>query len=164
MARPPKYSPEVLIPVFRKAAAFRDEMLAAGFTDNGGAIHSAERILNILGQRLKYPGLSHINSFRHHPAAEFSEAAWEVHRAGGAVQIEHVSPLRHLTREAIRLVTNGATDAELVAFILAKYRLTLLTRDEMAALNKVNRSRMTEDRLFEAGIAIRRRQDMTSTG
>jgi hypothetical protein len=33
--------------MFRKAAALRNEMIAAGFTDNGGAIHSAERILNI---------------------------------------------------------------------------------------------------------------------
>lgn len=27
--------------MFRLAAALRDEMLKAGFTDNGGAIHSA---------------------------------------------------------------------------------------------------------------------------
>jgi hypothetical protein len=54
----------------------RNEMLAAGFTDNGGAIHSAERILDILGQRLKYPGLSHGNALRHYPKAEFSDAAW----------------------------------------------------------------------------------------
>ena len=58
-----KYRPEILIPMFRKAAKFRNDMLNAGFTDNGGAIHSAERILNILGQRLKYPELNHINRF-----------------------------------------------------------------------------------------------------
>jgi len=42
-----KYYSGNLIPMFRKAAALRNEMIAAGFTDNGGAIHSAERILNI---------------------------------------------------------------------------------------------------------------------
>lgn len=50
--------------MFRLAAELRRRMLDAGFSDNGGAIHSAERILNILGQRLCYPGLSHINNLR----------------------------------------------------------------------------------------------------
>ena len=44
-----KYSPENLIPMFRKAASLRNEMKDSGFTDNGGGIHSAERILDILG-------------------------------------------------------------------------------------------------------------------
>jgi hypothetical protein len=43
-----KYDAANLIPMFRLAARLRNEMKNAGFTDNGGAIHSAERILNIL--------------------------------------------------------------------------------------------------------------------
>ena len=41
--------------MFRKAAMMRNEMLADGFTDNGGAIHSASRILDILCHRVCYP-------------------------------------------------------------------------------------------------------------
>src|SRR3954463_10815932 len=96
-----KYSAETLIPMFRKAAALRDEMIAAGFTDNGGAIHSASRILDILGLRLNYPNLSHINSLRHHANAECSPAALKAIASGDRVFIEHVSPLRALTRAAI---------------------------------------------------------------
>ena len=36
-----KYTPENLIPMFRKAAKFRDEMVELEFTDNGG--HSLRR-------------------------------------------------------------------------------------------------------------------------
>ena len=38
----------------------------------GGAIHSGERILNILGLCLVYPGLSHINNLSKYEKAEFS--------------------------------------------------------------------------------------------
>lgn len=47
-----KYNENNLIPVLRKAAKFRNDLLKAGFTDNGGAIHSAERILDILSCRI----------------------------------------------------------------------------------------------------------------
>jgi len=42
MTRHRKYEPLQLIEMFRMAAALRNEMLSVGFTDNGGAIHSAE--------------------------------------------------------------------------------------------------------------------------
>jgi hypothetical protein len=71
--------------MFRKAAKLRNEMLAEGFTDNGGAIHSAERILNLLGLRLNYPTLNHGNNLRLYPGAEFSIEALDVHKAGGKV-------------------------------------------------------------------------------
>jgi hypothetical protein len=61
--------------MFRLAAKLGKEMRAAGFTDNGGAIHSAERILNILGLCLVYPDLSHINNLRKYGKAEFSVKA-----------------------------------------------------------------------------------------
>jgi hypothetical protein len=43
-ARLGKYQPEVLIAMFRLAAKLRNDMIKVEFTDNGGAIHSAERI------------------------------------------------------------------------------------------------------------------------
>jgi hypothetical protein len=149
-----KYSPATLIPMFRKASALRNEMIAAGFTDNGGAIHSCERILDILGQRVKYPGLGHINNFRKSNRAVFSVAALAAFKKKGRVLIEHVAPIRALTRAAIDLVTRGCSDAELIAFVKRKYRLDLLTPTETLHLNKVNRSRMTTDRLKRSGIKL----------
>ncbi|MCK1295219.1 hypothetical protein ABIB75_003660 [Bradyrhizobium sp. GM2.2] len=51
-----KYHPGNLIPMFRLASKLCKQMRATGFTDNGGAIHSAERILNILGRVSGLPG------------------------------------------------------------------------------------------------------------
>ena len=151
-----KYPVDKLIPAFCKAAAFRDEMLDLGFTDNGGAIHSAERILNILGLRLNYPGLSHINNYRKYPKAEFSLAALEAHRRGEKVLIEHVSPLRDFTRKAIDLVKKTSPadiDKKLRIFVKKNYRLALLTADETVTLNRTNRSIMTKNRVAEIPIA-----------
>lgn len=152
-----KYVPETLVPMFRKAAAVRNEMVASGFTDNGGAIHSAQRILDILGQRLNYPQLTHINNLRDHPDAEFSVAAMAAHDRDERIFIEHVSPLRDLTRHAIAVLDQGATDQELVDFVRLHYRLAVLTEAETRHLNRSNRSRMTADRLGDAGIKVRRR-------
>ena len=114
-----KYVPETLVPMFRKAAALRNEMVASGFTDNGGAIHSAERILDILGLRLNYPRLTHINNLRDHPDAEFSLAALAAHERGDQVFIEHVSPLRDLTRHAIGVLDRGAT---VIVVLIMRFR------------------------------------------
>ena len=152
--RDSKYEPGTLIKMFRKAAVFRGEMLAAGFTDNGGAIHSAERILDILGHRIKYPGLSHGNNLKHLRGAEFSVEARRLYNAGGRVLIEHVAPLRHLTRMAIEKLNAGANDKQLEAFVRRHYRLVLLSPEETKALNRHNRSAVTKDRLAEAGIKM----------
>jgi len=152
--RPPKYQPEQLLKMLRIASQLRNQMLDAGFTDNGGAIHSAERILNILGMRLVYPDLSHINNLRHLPTAEFSRKAKEAHAEGERVLIEHVSPLRALTQETIRSIDAGATDSEIAEFVKSHYRLVLLTADETSHLNKLNRSRMDSARLASAGIDL----------
>lgn len=152
-----KYHPENLVPMFRLAALLQNKMLAEGFTDNGGGIHSAERIMNTLGQRLKYPGLSHGQNLSKYPGAEFSEAAWAAHERGERVFIEHVSPLRALTRQAIAEHDEGATDEQLTDYVIRHYRLVLLTKEEMDHLNRINRSRMTPDRLGNAGIEVRRR-------
>lgn len=152
-----KYNPENLIPMFRKAASLRNEMIASGFTDNGGAIHSAERILDILGLCLNYPGLSHRNNLRNYPDAEFSPAALEAHERGERVVIEHVSPHRALTRGAIREIDNGAGDQEFADFVRKYFHLVLLTPEETQRLNRINRSEMTQDRLGSAGISVVKR-------
>jgi hypothetical protein len=148
-----KYDPDLLIKMFRIAAALRNEMREAGFTDNGGAIHSAERILDILGQRLKYPGLSHGNALRHYTKAEFSDEAWELHQSNKTVLIEHVSPRRHLTQMAIAKI-GTLTDAQFKAFVRRHYKTVLLSPDETQRLNRLNRSTVCIDRLAEAGIAV----------
>ena len=154
MARSGKYEPHKLIAMFRLAAALRNQMLEVGFTDNGGAIHSAERILNILGLRLCYPGLNHINSLRSHPNALFSSEALAAYRAGEQVLIEHISPHRALTRLAIEQVDAGANDEDFSSFVQAHFKLALLTPAETNRLNKINRSRIAHDRLQAAGITV----------
>lgn len=147
------------VPIFKKAAALRNEMVEAGFTDNAGAIHSCERILDILGLRLNYPELSHINKLSQHQDAEFSEVALAAHKRGEKTFIEHVSPLRDMTRQAIRFLDKGASDKKFEGFIAKHYRLVLLTKEEMQHLNRINRSRMTPNRLREAGIAVVKNRD-----
>ena len=149
-----KYFPENLIPMFHKAASLRNEMIDSGFTDNGGAIHSAERILDILGQRINYPGLTHINNLRNYPGAEFSFAALEAHELGEKVLIEHVSPHRDFTRGAIAELSKGISDDEFMGYVKRHYRLVLLTAEETKRLNKINRSLMIANRLSQADIEV----------
>lgn len=129
-------------------------MVAGGFTDNGVAIHSAERILNILGLRVCYPDLSHINNLRYMPHAPFSENALVAHESGQKVLIEHVNPHRALTRMAIEKIGDGASDDEFLAFVRVHFQLALLTEAETTQLNKLNRSRIDPDRLASAGIRL----------
>lgn len=154
MPRQRKYEPVKLVAMFRLAAALRKQMLEVGFTDNGGAIHSAERILNILGLRLCYPGLTHINNLRNHPEAPFSQEALIAHGAGEKVLIEHVSPHRSLTRLAIEQIEAGVSDEAFTTFVRANFQLALLTEAETSRLNKLNRSQIAADRLKSAGIAL----------
>jgi hypothetical protein len=121
-----KYRPAKLIAMFRLAARLRNEMLAADFTDNGGAIYSAERIMNILGLALRYPGLMHVNNLRAWPDAQFSQEARIAHAKQEKVL---------LTRRAIELVTAGASDEELAAFVQQRFCLVLLTAAETLRLN-----------------------------
>jgi hypothetical protein len=152
MAR--KYTPETLIPMFRLATELRKQMIEAGFTDNGGAIHSAERILHILGLRLCFPDLSHINNLRRHPRAPFSESALLAYQAGKRVLIEHINPHRALTRLAIDKLQSGIADSDFLTFVKANYQLALLTEAETARLNKLNRTKIEPNRLEQAGIKL----------
>lgn len=148
-----KYDPDLLIKMFRRAAALRDEMVAAGFTDNGGAIHCAERILDILGQRLNYPGLRHGNALKHYKHAEFSDEAWDLHRKNQAILVEHVAPRRHLTQMAIAKIRT-ATDDQFRKFVKRHYKTVLLSPAETTRLNRLNRSKVCLDRLGQAGIKV----------
>ena len=150
-----KYSFEGMLPFFRMAAVFRDEAKKAGFTDNGGAIHSAERILEIMAHRIKYPGLNHVNRIREHSGAEFSVKACVTFKEGEKTHIEHVSPIRNFTQMAIkRLITEQCSDDEFKTFVLENYRLVILTKDEAKTLDGINRSKMAPQRLEAAGIEL----------
>ncbi|HCJ3407852.1 TPA: hypothetical protein NRN56_004807, partial [Klebsiella pneumoniae] len=48
-----KYTPETLLPALRLFIEARNKANAAGFPDNGGAIHSVERIIDVLCIRVK---------------------------------------------------------------------------------------------------------------
>ena len=149
-----KYTPAMLLPALRLFIDARNSAIAAGFTDNGGAIHSVERILDILCQRVKYPYLRHTNSLKKDLRAECSVEAHHARERGEKVLVEHVMPQRAFAQEVIRLVTSHITDEGIISFIQENYRLVLLTPQETTALNRVNRSRITPNRLTEAGILI----------
>jgi hypothetical protein len=149
-----KYRAENLLPALRLFIDARNKAVKSGFTDNGGAIHSVERILEILSHRVRYPDLSHINRIKGDPHAEISKAAHRARLRGEPIFIEHVLPIRAYALTVINLVRNGATDEELIAFIKSNYRLVLLTSDEVTTINRLNRSRITRDRIREAGIKL----------
>ena len=149
-----KYHAENLIPALRLFIAARNKAVDDGFTDNGGAIHSVERILDILSMHVRYPHLTHINNLKADPNAELSEAAHEARSRGEKVLIEHVLPQRAYAQKIIALVNEGATDADLIVFIKANYRLVLLTQGETSEINRKNRSQVTDDRIADAGIKV----------
>mgnify|MGYP000906163126 CR=1 FL=1 len=154
MKRGSKYSPEILLQMLRKAAEFRNEMVALGFTDNAGAIHSVERILDLLAYRLKYPGLTHVSKIRKYDGAEFSDAAWEAYKNGETVLVEHVAPQRAFAKMVLDKIADGKSDRYLMQFIKRKYQLALLTKSEAATLNRRNRSKIEADRLTRAGLVV----------
>jgi len=149
-----KYSTENLLPALRLFINARNKAVEGGFTDNGGAIHSVERILDILSIHVRYPHLSHINSLKVDPAAEISVQAHEARARGEPVLIEHVLPQRAYARRVIEMVNGGASNDDILRFIKENYRLVLLTKEETAKINQLNRSRITEDRITDAGIAL----------
>jgi hypothetical protein len=151
--RIPKHNPDNLISALRIAAEARAKIRAVGVDDNGGAIHSVERILDILGQRLKYPRLSHINKLKNYANAEMSIAAFEQIKLGGKVEIEHVAQKRALSISMLGFLETSRTDSEIKCFVDKHYRLVLLTPTERQNLDKINRTKLDPDRL--AGIEMR---------
>jgi hypothetical protein len=149
-----KYKPAEMIGPLRLFAEARRQALEAGFTDNGGAIHSVERILDILAQRLCYPFISHVNNLKSHPEAECSVGAVETRASRGRLYIEHVMPQREYARQICDMIEAGATDAALLEHIAETYRLVILNEEETRKLNLQNRSRLSHDRIADAGISI----------
>ena len=106
-----RYGRDNLLPALRIFVRARRESLTAGSTDNGGAIHSVERLLDILCQRLCHPDLRHTNHLKKRAWAERSVGADLALREGRKVDIEHVAPMRALAKEACRLIEHNATEA-----------------------------------------------------
>lgn len=150
-----KYHAANLLPALRLFIKARNAAVDSGFTDNGGAIHSVERILDILAQRLRYPHLRHINNIKNDPTAESSVAALEAQARGEPVFVEHVCPQRAFAREVIDRINAGASDEEITAFIKSRYRLVVLSAEETVKINRQNRSRLSEDRIADAGFKLR---------
>lgn len=149
-----KYHPGNLIPALRLFVDARNKALELGFTDNGGAIHSVERILDVLSLRLVYPSLRHINDYKANLDAEISVEAQLARQYHHPIFIEHVRPQRAYAREVSKYINQGCSDDDLVEFIRARYRLVLLSEKETRRLNKLNRSRITKDRIADAGIDL----------
>lgn len=79
--------------------------------------------------------------------------AWKLHQRGKKVLIEHVSPILELTRWAIE-ISRDVDDKKFRAFVQEHYKLVLLSPAETQRLNRENRSRMSADRLSQAGIQL----------
>jgi hypothetical protein len=124
--------------------------------DNGGAIHSLERLLDILSHRLVYPHLSHENSAKDDPDFPMSEGAALALKGGRRDRLrrEHVQPRRAYTVAFCNLVDQGAGDVELMDYIKRNFRIVLLDVEETRRLNLINRSRIVENRLDVAGIKL----------
>lgn len=147
-----KYTPQNLLPALRLFADARNAAVKAGFTDNGGAIHSVERILDILSMSIKYPHLSHINKLKADPTAEISKAARIARALNQQVYVEHVLPQRAYAQKIIELISSGSTDDQITEFIKDNYRLVVLSKEETTRINRINRSRITPDRIADADI------------
>lgn len=151
-----KYNKKNLIPALRLFVKARNKAREGGFTDNGGAIHSVERIVDILSMTLCYPHLSHSNDLKEDPAAEISLEAQKAREHGDRdlIRIEHVMPQRAYARKIIENIEAGDSDNDLIAYIKKNYRLVLLTKKETSKINKANRSEITPDRIADAGIVL----------
>ena len=148
------YRPDNLLPALRLFVEARNKAVESGFTDNGGAIHSVERILDILSLRICYPHLSHINNLKKDSAATTSVEAQKARQRGEPVLIEHVLPQRAYARKIIEIVNAGGSNDDVIHFIKENYRLVLLTKEETAKINRLNRSKITKDRIADAGIEL----------
>ena len=143
------------MPALKLFVKARREALNNNCTDNGGAIHSIERIVDILSMGIVYPHLSHINNLKKEETAPRSSAADKARKKGQRVLIEHVAPRRDYSRKICELIEEkNFTDKKIIDFIKKNYELVLLTEQETKHLNKINRSEMSPTRLEDAGIDV----------
>jgi hypothetical protein len=149
------YTVEKLLPALRLAAAHRREMLAL-ISDNGGAIYTVTRILGILCERACFPELTHIQQHKRLERAEISVAAHAARKRGEPVHTEHVLPQRAFAKVVCELIESGASDQEVLDYIRTNFRLVTLTLEERRKVDRLNRTRITKDRIAEAGIKLMR--------
>jgi hypothetical protein len=93
---------------------------------------------------------------KHLATAEISVAAHAARRRGLPVVAEHVVPQRAYAWLICDLIEGGASDAALIKHIRANFRLVTLTPEEPRKVDQKNRSRITKDRIADAGIKLRR--------
>ena len=145
-------SSETLIKALRSFQEWRKSVLDMRVNDNAGAIHSAERIAELLSLKIAYPKLSHINNLRDKEFAWFSKKAKIAYERKETVQIEHVFPKRAYTVELLSIISKGTTNEEIAKWIRENFKLALLTPDERSQLDKENRTKHSHNRL--AGILM----------
>ncbi len=147
------YTVEKLLPALRLAVAHRRQILDL-ISDNGGAIYTVTRILGILCDRACFPELTHTQQHKRLARAEISVAAHAARERGEPVHTEHVLPQRAFAKAVCDVIECGASDQEIIAHIRANYRLVTLTPEERRTLDRLNRTRITKDRIAEAGIKL----------
>ena len=125
-----------------------------GLNDNLGAIHSAERMAELLSLKIAYPGLTHLNKLRYCKFAWFSKDAKNIFDQDkkAKIEIEHIFPKRIYTKELLCKIDEEAENKDITKWIIENFKLALLTPKERAELDKVNRTRMCPDRLKAANI------------
>jgi len=151
---PTKRTVDQLMPLFIEAARFRNSISRNGELDNAGAIHSATRVIDLLGQLLNYGGIGHVRRIKKLAETECSLAVCASKRTDS--EIEHVQPMRALTVAAIKAAKLGQPGVErrVIMFIRKHYRLVLLTKAERRALDRQNRIGLDPKRLEKAGIKM----------
>ena len=141
---------KTFIEALRSFEFWRQRVHLDGVNDNAGAIHSGERMAELLSLKIVYPGLTHIDLLRFHEYAWFSKSAKTAfnndHRAN--IEIEHVFPKRVYTVELLSLISKGATSEEITAWIADNFKLALLTPDERLEVDKLDRTVNRLDRLL----------------
>jgi hypothetical protein len=140
---------ETLIEALRSFEGWRKSAHKTGVNDNVGAIHSAERIAEMLSLKIAYPGLTHINNLRHKEFAWFSinaKIAFDEDKKA-QIEIEHVSPKRAYTIALLKKISETEDKVKIKKWVKENFKLALLTPPERAHLDKVNRTRMCPDRL-----------------
>jgi hypothetical protein len=63
-------------------------------------------------------------------------------------------PQRALAEALCDLIEGGVSDEELIRYIRKNFRLVTLTQEERRKVDQVNRTRITKDRIAEAGIKL----------
>lgn len=150
-----KYNQADLLAALRIAVMARVAMLSIdSITDSVGAIHSVERVLDALSMLVKYPNISTGDLAVHCPSLERSVEAQRAIESRHRVEVEHVAPKREYSIGVCNIIAAGATNNDILAYIQRHYRLVLLTPQERRSMSRKNRSRLTTDRLADAGIQV----------